>query len=91
MILNMNGKISFAPIHQTRILIELYSGEIISPSQPRTSLFASRGEGLGYRFLDTPSTTQTVETAMIIMTIAATRLYRSLTNIYSSDMQGISP
>ena len=57
MILNMNGKISFAPIHQTRVLIELYSGEIISASQPCTSLFASRGEGLGYRFLDTPSTT----------------------------------
>jgi hypothetical protein len=27
---------------------------------------------------------------MIIVTIAATRLYRSLTNIYSSDMSGIS-
>ena len=88
-ILNLNGKFSFAPIHQTRVLIELYSGETISVSQLRTSLFTSsgEGEGLGCRFLIAPSTTQIAQTpGMITVTIAATRLHRSLTNVYSSDM-----
>jgi hypothetical protein len=40
MILNLNGSFSFPPIHQRWVLIELYSGETISASQPRTSLFA---------------------------------------------------
>ena len=85
-ILDLNGRSSFAPTDQRRVLIKFYSGETISASQPSTSLFASSGEGLAYRFLNTPSTTQAAETAMITMTIASTRLYRSLINIYSSDM-----
>jgi hypothetical protein len=47
------------------------------------------GEVVDYLRLST--TTQiTRNSNMIIVTIAATRLYRSLTNIYSSDMSGIS-
>jgi hypothetical protein len=43
MILNLNGNFSFTPIRQRGVLIELYSGETIRASQPRTSLFASSG------------------------------------------------
>jgi hypothetical protein len=85
MILDLNGRFSFPPIHRRRVLIELYSGETISVSQPRTSLFASSGES-GYQFLNPSSTTQIDQTpGMIVMTIAATRVYRSLTTIYSSN------
>jgi hypothetical protein len=48
-ILNLNGRFSFPPIHQRRVLIEVYSGETISASQPCTPLFAACGvEGLSY-------------------------------------------
>lgn len=86
MILNLNGGFSSASIRQRKVFIELYSGETIRVSRPRTSLFALNGLELGYRFLNTSSTTQMTQTpSMTIVTIAATRLYRSLTNIYSSD------
>jgi hypothetical protein len=43
MLLDLNGSFSFPPNHQRWVLIELYSGEIISASQPRTLLFAACG------------------------------------------------
>jgi hypothetical protein len=51
MILDLNGSFSFPPIHQRRVLIELYSGKTTSAPQPRTSLFAMSEGRLSYRFL----------------------------------------
>jgi hypothetical protein len=71
------------------LLIKLNSGEPISAAQPRTSFFATCGGegGLIYCFVALSVTTQiTQDEGVIIVTIAATKLYRSLINIYSSDM-----
>ena len=64
------------------MLTELY--KTTSASQPRTFLFAtSEGDIDSLRY----STTQLPQTpSMIIVTIAATRMYRALINLFSSEM-----
>jgi len=51
MLLNLNGSVSYLPIHQRRVLIEVYSGKTTSAPQHGTSLFATSGGSLGYLFL----------------------------------------
>ena len=68
---------------------KLNFGETNSASQSCTSFLATCGDecGLSYRFVTLSATKQIAQDeGMVIVTIAATRLYRSLINIYSSDM-----
>ena len=83
MILNLNGTFSFPLIHQTLVLIELHSCKLTETLDLVRPLLLRWGEVNSLR----RSTTQMPQMpSMIVVTIAATRIYRSLINFASSDM-----
>ena len=83
MILNLNGAFSFPLIHQRLVLIELHSGKLTETLDLVRPFFLRWGEVNSLR----RSTTQMPQMpSMIVVTIAATRIYRSLINFASSDM-----
>jgi hypothetical protein len=68
--------------HLRCMLIELNLGYIISSIRPRTSLLLRMGSIIDFiHFLQQMFQTP----ALIVVSIAATRMYRSLTNFRSSD------
>lgn len=87
MILNLNGNPPFPPIQQKPVLIGHYSFKTTSVAQPCTSLVSTSGWKVGLfphaRLQQMPQTP-----TMIIVTIAATRIYRSLISFGPFEMYG---
>ena len=82
-LLNLNSNFLFPIIHHRRVLIEPYFGKLPVPLNLVGPCLLLVGDIDSLRF----STTQLPQTpSMIIVTIAATRMYRSLINLFSSEM-----
>ena len=84
-LLNLNGKFLLPRIYRLErwLLIKLYSDKTIRAPQPGKFL-ARNNNGLYYRFLTPFSTTQIFQNPwLMIVTIAATWMYRSLVNFDS--------
>lgn len=77
---------SFPRIHRGQVLIEAYFDKTASAHEPRTFLLAASEEGYVNYFLCAFTTQMFQNPCMIVLTIAATRMYRSLTNLFSTDM-----
>ena len=85
MILNLNGSRFYSLQSTQKLLIEIYSGKLPAAFDLVSFVFYKRGDEP--ILIETCSTTQLPQTpSMIIVTIAATRIYRSLINICSSEM-----
>jgi hypothetical protein len=85
MILDLNG-IFHSRNHRGQVLIELYSDKTASAPQSRTFLLAASGEGYVTDFLCVSTTQMFQNPCMIVLAIAATRMYRSLAKFCSTDM-----
>ena len=89
MILNLNGKFHSFQFTVTNTGVDWAPFILItSVSQPCTSLFSTSGRKVGlfpYALLQQMPQTPT----MIIVTIAATRIYRSLISFGPSEMYGV--
>ena len=68
------------------MLIEIYSDKTASTPQPCTFLFAASGEGYVVDFSYGSTTQMFQNPCMIVLAIAATRMYRSLATFGSTDM-----
>jgi hypothetical protein len=85
MILNLNGSFPFPPIFRGWLLIKLYSGEL-PVSLTLVCPYHERGSVDVIDLLDVSTLQLPQLPGIIIVTIAATRMYRSLINFGSSDL-----